>query len=209
MPTPMENSGRLCEGWCCLTHSRNSRAASCIARPARTARCAWDSPSSLWIDSNSAITPSPMNFMTTPRQREVVVGAEVPAAAWAGAVVERREEDERNFGKTRLGSQRLEHGESVHLRHHHVTEDEIGRIAARQLQADTAVFCSGRGVTFDLQHQHDVVADAGLVLDDEDFLFGFVGHQLTPAGCLIGRRGIITVNRVPEPTALVRLISPP
>src|SRR2546422_3684182 len=33
------------------------------------------------------------------RLREVVVGAEVHAAACAGAVVERREEDERNFGK--------------------------------------------------------------------------------------------------------------
>ncbi len=143
------------------------------------------------------------------RFREVVVGSEIHAAPGTRSVVECGKEDKRNFGKTRLGPQGLEHGETVHLRHHHVAQDEIGRIAARQLQAHAAVFRSGRGVALDLQHQHDVVADAGLVLDDEDFLCGLVGHQCTPTGCLTVRKGSITVNRVPEPTALDRLISPP
>src|SRR5437867_8170654 len=47
------------------------------------------------------------------------------------SVVESGKEDKRNFGKTRLGPQGFEHGESVHLRHHHVAQDEIGWIAAR------------------------------------------------------------------------------
>src|SRR2546428_8116270 len=35
-----------------ISQSRNSSAASCMARPARTARCAWDSPSP-WGDSHA------------------------------------------------------------------------------------------------------------------------------------------------------------
>src|SRR5581483_5506728 len=144
------------------------------------------------------------------RLREVVVGAEIHSAAQAGAIVERGEEHERGIGEAGLGAQRLEHREAVHLRHVDVAQDEVGLVAPRELQRDAPVLRAHRRETLDLEHEQDVVADPGLVLDHEDFLLARQGgvHEAAMASAR-EYTGRLTVNWVPLPGALLKEMLPP
>src|SRR5262249_27069118 len=91
----------------------------------------------------------------------------------------------------------------------HVAQDQVRGILAGELQADAAVLGADRGVALDLEHQHDVVADARLVFDDENLLRRDGLHQPTFAACRTGLSGSTSVNSDPAPTELLRLIAPP
>ena len=82
--------------------------------------------------------------------------------------MERRHDDDRNVAGVRALLQPPEGLEAVHDRHHHVEQDEIGRIARDAGQRLAAVPRLHRATAQRVELLHQDIAIERLVIDDED-----------------------------------------
>ena len=101
------------------------------------------------------------------RLDDVVVGARrvaVDARFLAGA---RREQHHRQLRGLQPGAQLLEQAEAVQLRHHHIGEHQVERLAGDQLEGLGAVG-RGRHPPARAQQPRHVVAQVGVVFDHQD-----------------------------------------
>ncbi len=130
-----------------------------------------DGRSDRFLDAPLALQQGAQRFeQFHPRERlgEIVVGARRHAAAHAGAVVQRRQHHHRRGRQQRVGADRLQQGEAVHLRHADVADHHVRPQLPHLLQAFAPIHRQGRVVAFQLQQPGDVVADRVVVFDDQD-----------------------------------------
>ena len=101
------------------------------------------------------------------RLDQVVVGARVEALEHPLLAGTRGEHHHRDTEGERVLLQRREQLETVHPRHHHVGEDQVGHAVPGLGQAVGAVDCRVHPVV-PRQQVHHVVPDVGVVVDHED-----------------------------------------
>lgn len=122
---------------------------------------------------------------------QVVVGAGVPTLhgfllAGAGG-----EQDDGQAGGARVGAQRPDQLEAVHVGHHHVAEHQLHRLRQGHLQGGPAVG-GEQHVVVGLQELGEVGAHVGVVVDDQQAgPVGAVGFVRAGAvGGVVGRGGV-------------------
>ena len=119
------------------------------------------------------------------RLDDVADAAELLAEPPVGRVGTRGQEDDRNLARLLVGRQLAGDRPAVELRHHHVEQDEIGPLLARELEALAAVggleHLDARSDQVDAAKQ----PDRALVVDDQHPPRGAGrGLRVTPAGGL-------------------------
>ena len=125
------------------------------------------------------------------RLADEIVGAGLDPADAARGVVERRDEHDRNEPRGRILLDRPTRLEPVDVRHHHVHQDEIGRLGANEPQRFGAVGSRPHGVAVGRQQRFDQPGIARDVIDDQHGAHGcslfFAGIRLSGSQ-LVGRR---------------------
>ena len=109
---------------------------------------------------------------------EVVVGSgfnAFDAGLFTGA---RREHDDGDGGGRRILAQRGEQRESIHLRHHHVGQDERWRPAVDFFQRQFSV-CGGYNFKTPRQQRADILAHIGVIVHEK--------HDRLVCGCVMLR----------------------
>ena len=121
----------------------------------------------------ASLRPLPLRFdarqqiLRRKRLHEVIVGAGGDAFEGGRFAGSRREQDDRNTARERIGAQRRHQFEAVHLRHHHVGDDHIGPAIAGSGQRGHAV-CHGLDLPALSEQPADVVAHVGVVVGKQN-----------------------------------------
>ena len=102
------------------------------------------------------------------RLGQVVVGAALEAEHLVGLFAPRRQHQDRHVAVHRLAPHRPAHRHAVEPRQHQVENQQIERLSFARASACRAVSRGDRRQTFELQMQHDQIADMRVVFDDED-----------------------------------------
>src|SRR5204863_4863968 len=129
---------------------------------------------------------------------EVIVGAEIHAAAKVILLAFGRKKNKGNQGQFGIRLQRAQYAVPIQLRHHDVAQDQIGLLSARHFQPQASVFSPDGLVLFIAKESGDVAPHLGFVLDDQDPFHNFVS-----------KTGSLTVTVVPSPSLLTNWMFPP
>ena len=106
----------------------------------------------------------------------------------------RREHDHRDPGRTVVSPETAGQLESVHVRHVHVGDDEVGHLRADRLERLPSVVRQRHLVPVPGEPGRQKLADLLLVVDEDD---AFAGHQLL-ANCAMRARNSVMLKGFPR-----------